>query len=502
MGRAFDGAANIRVDQSQVFGAAGQTFTVTGNIASSSQPFRVMLAYTDAPGATSGNAWVNDLDLEVTVNGTLFRGNVFSGSGSVTGGVADTRNNTEAVFLPAGTTGSFSITVRATGVNGDGVPGNADTTDQDFALFIYNGTQSAPSPDFTIAATPASQTVTQGGSTSYTATVTSVNGFSSATTLSVSGLPSGASGSFGTNPVTPPAGGSASSTLTVTTAGTTPAGTYPLTITGTSGALSHNTGVTLVVQATGGGNQVQTFSASPGLAIPDNNTTGITSTINVAGSMTITSVSVFTNITHTYQGDLEVSLIGPDNTTVILHNRTGAGTDNIITTYNITTRSNQALTAFNGKNTSGAWKLKVRDLAAVDVGTLNSWKVTFNGYYTASPALAIPDNNTTGVTSTINVAATGTVADLRVRVNITHTYQGDLEVSLIGPDNTTVILHNRTGAGTDNIVTVYPDLTAPAQSLAAFNGKAIAGAWKLKVRDLAAVDVGTLNSWEIDFRAP
>jgi subtilisin-like proprotein convertase family protein len=502
LGRAFNGASSLRVDQTQVFGATGQTYTVTGSIASSSIPFRVMLAWTDAPGTANGNAWVNNLDLEVTVNGTLYRGNVFSGSSSVTGGTADTRNNTEAVFLPAGTTGSFSITVRATGIAGDGVPGNADTTDQDFALYVHNGTQAAPAPDFTVSASPASQTVTQGGSTTYTATVSSLNGFSSATTLSVSGLPSGATGSFSPNPVTPPAGGSASSTLTVTTAATTPAGTYTLTLTGTSGALTRTASVTLVVQAAGGGNQVVTYSASPGTAIPDNNTTGITSTISVAASMTITSVSVYTNITHTYKGDLEVSLIGPDNTTVILHNRTGGSADNVITTFNITTRSSQSLTAFNGKNTSGSWRLKVRDLAALDTGTLNSWKVAFNGYYTASPALAIPDNNTTGVTSTINVPATGTVADLRVRVNITHTYKGDLEVSLIGPDNTTVLLHNRTGGSADNISTVYPDLTAPAQSLAAFNGKAIAGAWKLKVRDLAALDTGTLNSWEIDFRTP
>ncbi|HEU5180674.1 MAG TPA: proprotein convertase P-domain-containing protein [Candidatus Polarisedimenticolia bacterium] len=502
LGRAFDGTAAVRVDETQTFGSAGQTFTVTGNIADSSRPFRVMLAYSDAPGATSGNAWVNDLNLEVTVNGTLYLGNVFSGAGSVTGGVADTRNNTEGVFLPAGTTGSFSITVRAAGINGDGVPGNADTTDQDFALFVYNGTQSAPNPDFTLSASPASQTVTQGGSTSYTATVTSVNGFSAATTLSVSGLPSGATASFAPNPVTPPAGGSAASTLTVNTSASTPAASYTLTLTGTSGALSHSTSVTLVVQATGGGNQVLTYSASPGLAIPDNNATGITSTINVPASMTITSVSVYTSITHTYIGDLETSLIGPDGTTVLLHNRTGGSADNIVTTYNITTRSNQSLGAFNTKNTSGAWTLKVRDLAAVDVGTLNSWKVAFNGYYTASPGLAIPDNNTTGVTSTINVAATGTVADLRVRVNITHTYIGDLEVSLIAPDGTTVLLHNRTGGSADNIVTVYPDLTAPAQSLTALSGKAIAGAWKLKVRDLAAIDTGTLNSWEIDFRTP
>jgi len=249
-----------------------------------------------------------------------------------------------------------------------------------------------------------------------------------------------------------------------------------------------------------GSNQVLTFSSSPALAIPDNNTTGVTSTINVPNSMTITSVSVNVGITHTYQGDLEVALIGPDNTTVLLHNRTGAGTDNINTTYHITTRSAQALSAFTGKNTSGAWKLRVRDLAAADTGTLNSWKVTFNGYSTLTAATAIPDNNTTGITSTINVAATGTIVSLRVRVDVTHTYQGDLEVSLIGPDNTTVLLHNRTGGTTDNIQTVYADLTAPAQALSAFTGKATNGAWKLKVRDLAAADIGTLNFWEIDFR--
>ena len=89
-----------------------------------------------------------------------------------------------------------------------------------------------------------------------------------------------------------------------------------------------------------------------------------------------------------------------------------------------------------------------------------------------------------------------------MRVNITHTYKGDLEVSLIAPDGTTVLLHNRTGGSTDNVDTVFPDLTAPAQSLSAFAGKSTAGAWTLKVRDLAAIDVGTLNSWEIDFRTP
>jgi subtilisin-like proprotein convertase family protein len=600
MARTFDNEARIRVDQSSTLATTGDTFTKSGTIVNTGAPFRVVLAWTDAPGPTTGNAFVNNLDLEVTVNGTLFRGNVFTGANSVTGGTADTRDNTESVFLPAGTSGSFSVVVRGTNVAGDGVPGNADTTDQDFALLIYNGSESAPAPDFSLAATPGSQTVTAGGSTSYTVSNTALNGFAGNVTLSASPAISGVSYGFAPNPEA--AGGSAtlsvtttsgatagthtvtitgtsgalvhtanvtlvinsapvpdfslsaspgsqtitqggstsytigstalngfagsislsatpaisgvtygfapnpvsaggSSTLSVTsTAGATP-GTYGLTITGTSGALTHTANATLVINSAGGGNPVKTFSAAPALAIPDNNATGVTSTINVADSLTVASISVSTVIPHTYKGDLVVTLIGPDNTAAILHNRTGTSTDNVTTTFSIVTASAQALSAFNGKNTAGAWKLKVQDLAAADTGTLSSWKISFNGETSVTANLAIPDNNTTGVTSTLNLAQTGTVAGVKVRVNITHTYQGDLEVALIGPDNTTVLLHNQTGAGTDNIVTEYPDLTVPAQSLGAFTGKAINGAWKLRVRDLAAVDTGTLVNWTLSLEA-
>jgi subtilisin-like proprotein convertase family protein len=74
-------------------------------------------------------------------------------------------------------------------------------------------------------------------------------------------------------------------------------------------------------------------------------------------------------------------------------------------------------------------------------------------------------------------------------------------VTLIGPDGTSVILHNQTGSSTDNINTEYPDLTVPAQSLGAFTGKSINGNWQLRVQDLAAQDVGTLVSWRLSLTA-
>jgi subtilisin-like proprotein convertase family protein len=143
----------------------------------------------------------------------------------------------------------------------------------------------------------------------------------------------------------------------------------------------------------------------------------------------------------------------------------------------------------------------VQDLAAQDLGTLQSWSLTFNGEQALTPNLAIPDNNATGVTSTLSYAQTGTVAGIKLKLGITHTYQGDLQVTLIGPDGTAVLLHNLSGTSTDNISTVYPDLTAPAGSLSAFTGKSITGAWKLKVADLAAQDLGTLNSWTLSIAA-
>ena len=91
-----------------VFTASGQQRIVAGTVASSGQPFRVTLAWTDPPGATPAAAYVNDLDLEVNVGGQLYRGNVFSGATSATGGSSDTRNNVESVFLPAGLTAGRS----------------------------------------------------------------------------------------------------------------------------------------------------------------------------------------------------------------------------------------------------------------------------------------------------------------------------------------------------------------------------------------------------------
>ena len=142
LGMLFDGSARMIYDQrpADIFGATGETRTFYGVVSNNTLPFRVTVVWTDAPGPTTGNAYVNNLNLEVTVGGNTYLGNVFSGANSNTGGTADARNNVESVFIPAGVSGDFTVRVIAGNIAGDGVPGNADTTDQDFALVIYNAT--------------------------------------------------------------------------------------------------------------------------------------------------------------------------------------------------------------------------------------------------------------------------------------------------------------------------------------------------------------------------
>ncbi|RIK68275.1 MAG: hypothetical protein DCC65_03520 [Planctomycetota bacterium] len=112
--------------------------------------------------------------------------------------------------------------------------------------------------------------------------------------------------------------------------------------------------------------------------------------------------------------------------------------------------------------------------------------------------VAINDNAT--VTRTITVTDNYCIADVDVRIDITHTYIGDLTVDVTSPGGTTVRLHNRTGGSADDIHKLYNDgVTNPdgPGTLADFSGTQVQGVWTLTVRDNASADVGTLDTWTL-----
>ena len=106
LGRVLDGTTRQTIDQSTTITATGSSRTYYHTVSGAARPLKVTLAWTDPVGPTTGNAFVNDLDLEIEAAGGLYKGNVLSGGVSAPGGTADPRNNVENVFLPAGLTGS------------------------------------------------------------------------------------------------------------------------------------------------------------------------------------------------------------------------------------------------------------------------------------------------------------------------------------------------------------------------------------------------------------
>ena len=143
LGTAFDGAARVLRDQvaEDTITNSGQTRVFSGFVSDSTKPFRVTVAWTDAPGSTTaGPALVNDLDLQVTLGGVTYLGNVFSGAASASGGTADSLNNVENVFLPAGVSGPFTVTINGANIAANALGTSSVLPAQDFALVIYNAT--------------------------------------------------------------------------------------------------------------------------------------------------------------------------------------------------------------------------------------------------------------------------------------------------------------------------------------------------------------------------
>jgi subtilisin-like proprotein convertase family protein len=137
--------------------------------------------------------------------------------------------------------------------------------------------------------------------------------------------------------------------------------------------------------------------------------------------------------------------------------------------------------------------------------------------------VSIPDNNVNGITSSFDVAEDVTLTDLDVRVNIEHTWVGDLRIQLRSPAGTVVTLLDRPGVpgssfgcsdddldvtfdddGTLDLETYcagsapwYSGVASPAQPLSAFIGQSSLGTWSLIVSDNAGSDVGRILEWEL-----
>jgi M6 family metalloprotease-like protein len=246
--------ATASFSQASLSGAGSTTLTITAtsSLAAGSYPFTITGTSGGAVQSTPAAFQVNSFTLSVSGNLVVNAG----GSGTVTVTVAATGTTSlSAAGLPSGATAAFnpaSLSGPGTSILTINTTAAMPAGNSTFTITGANGganntaTLTLGVRSFTVSASTNMPTATAGGSSATdTITVSAVNGFTGSVALTISGLPSGATGTF--SPVS--LANSGASTLTLSASGSLAGGTYPLIVTAASGSLVQTAHLTLAVQS-------------------------------------------------------------------------------------------------------------------------------------------------------------------------------------------------------------------------------------------------------------
>ncbi|MCA0350835.1 MAG: S8 family serine peptidase [Chloroflexi bacterium] len=409
LGQTFDQTSRILYDQITPLTESGTSYQFTATVTDTSKPVQISLVWTDAPGSTTGAAYINNLDLEVTINGQSYRGNVFDGAFSVSGGSADVRNNVENIFLPAGLSGQLEIRVLATAINGDGIPNNTDPTDQDFALVVYNASATSGvllKPDLSViddqtgnanGVIDPGETVEitipihNAGASTAEAVVGELSVLSGNVTISSASVNYGNIASNTTSQgqryvITVPLAQSCGSPIVlqqrITAANATPLNSDSRYSVGRY--LSNPISTTLAYQG-------------PSISVPDNQPSGVNLPISLNQALIIADLDVEITVEHPFVSDLAIRLLAPNGKTLILAEEDGGSGVNFtrtifdssaeqsITLVNETSapfsgryRPQESLNYLYGDQAQGVWQLNVADqTGGQDVSLALGYRLVF-----------------------------------------------------------------------------------------------------------------------------
>ncbi len=353
-------------------------FVLTVN--SAAEPLRVTLVYTEPAGSLlASDPVVNDLDLVVEAPGATYRGNVFDAGGlSVTGGVADAKNNVEQVVLNPPAAGTYTVRVKGAGVNQGSqgfalvATGDVEATDGPFLLHD-DDTVSDAAPNGN------ADGVLDPGETADLVVDLENVGTEDATSVSAilsSGRPDivKITRNDATFPDIPK-GSAASSQAPHFALTLEPAAScgeiVELTLSGSATGFDGDTSWSFDVGRRG--------DQFPGPAAALRKKGAVSLTVDVADAFTIEDVKLGIDLTHQEVSELLVDLTSPQGTTVRLHDASGAGTADLIGTYDATLVPDGpgVMDDFNGEASQGTWTLTIDDTtgSSVPKGTLNAWSV-------------------------------------------------------------------------------------------------------------------------------
>jgi endoglucanase len=303
-------------------------------------------------------------------------------AGSVTLAASGLPSGVSATFgtNPATGTSVLTLTASASAPQGTstvtitGTSGALNPATTTVALTIA----AAGAGSFTLSPSAPTLTITRGSNGTDTITVTDVSPFAGSVTLAASGLPSGVTAAFGTNPTT------GSSLLTLTASSTATTGAATVTITGTSGSLSASTTIALTVNAVGTGSFTLSRSAAA---------LTITQGSNGTDTITVTDVSPFT-------GSVTLAASGlPSGVTAAFGTNPTTGSSLLTLTASGTATTGASTVTITG--TSGTLTASTTIALTVNTGTSGA-KCTIG--YTISP------QNTSAFGAAITINNTGTTA--------------------------------------------------------------------------------------------
>ncbi|MFP3349837.1 S8 family serine peptidase [Pseudoalteromonas sp. SIMBA_153] len=243
-----------------------------------------------------------------------------------------------------------------------------------------------PTPGFKLSVSPVSQQATVGDTVTYTFTIGSIAQWDGDVSLALAADLADASLSATT------ARPGDEVVLTVATNSETQWGNYDFTVTASTDEQVKEQTVSLMLQPAGLNDF--TYTSDESVAIPDNSPEGASSVITVADDLTIFGTTADVDISHTWSGDLVLTLISAQGNEVTLQSNEGGSQDDIVKAF--------TSSAFNGEVATGDWTLHVEDTAGSDTGTINGWSLTFSaiGEVSPQPPRAGFDVDTQGLTAT------------------------------------------------------------------------------------------------------
>ena len=410
--------------------------------------------------------------------------------GQLHGGFAACGNNLEDWY------GRLSISWEGGGSSGNRLKDWLDPLS--LGVQFLDGTDTDAPDGFSINAFPTNDVICAGANVVFAINVTPTGDFSGAVTLSASGNPPGTLVNFTIGQINPPGtlvnftmnpiGPPAQVTLTISDTGGALAGSYNIEIVGTSGSDMRSANVTLVV-----------FDSVPDtvvLSLPPDQATDV----SISPSFTWTAV------TQVQAYNLEVARDFTFSDIVYSADETGT-----------THTQNSSL----GTNTTYYWRILAENKCGIGKSS-ETFSFTTGDEIRSAPNVDIPDSDPLGISDSIIINEKGKLVDMDVFVNISHTYVGDLIISLEHEDTgTNVVLVDRPGTTISPFGCPNSDINAvldddastlvedecsssppaisgsfiPNNPLSVFVGENLSGTWTLTVSDNALQDFGTLLEW-------